>query len=104
MRKEDFAIGLEITITSILLLVSDTLKYATKVHTETLKGELLDNNKLIAVPWILLVIIIGLWGTSTLIRKFGWKTENDMHWWWGITFPNIFGLLSLIFIVNWIND
>ena len=31
LKKEDFAIGLEIMIASILLLVSDTLKYASSI-------------------------------------------------------------------------
>lgn len=104
VKKEDFAIGLEIAITAILLLISDTLKYATKLQSTPSNEQILANDKLISVPWILLVFIIGLWGISTLIRKMGWKTEDDMHWWWGIIFPNIFGLLSLIFVVSWINN
>lgn len=104
VKKEDFAIGMEIAITAILLLISDTLKYASIINASTLANQALANNKLLTVPWILLIFFIGLWGISTLIRKMGWKSEDDMHLWWGIAFPNLFGLLSLIFVVNWINN
>jgi hypothetical protein len=104
VKKEDFAIGMEIAITAILLLTSDTLKYASSINKELNNIQSLSYNKLLTVPWILIVFFIGLWGISTLIRKLGWKSEDDMHWWWGIILPNIFGLISLIFVVNWINN
>ncbi len=104
VKKEDFAIGLEIAITAILLLTSDTLKYASTINQNAYKEQSLSNDKLLTVPWILLVFFIGLWGISTLIRKMGWKSEDNMDWWWGIILPNMFGLISLIFVVNWINN
>lgn len=104
VKKEDFAIGLEIAITAILLLTSDTLKYASSVTKATENLHPLNNDKLLTVPWILLVFFIGLWGISTLIRKMGWESETEMNWWWGIILPNLFGLISLIFVVNWINN
>jgi hypothetical protein len=103
VQKEDFAIGLEITITAILLLISDSLKYA-KINFSNTSGQVLNSTKLLTVPWILLAFFIGLWGISTLIRKIGWENEINMNLWWGIVFPNLFGLLSLIFVVNWINN
>lgn len=104
VKKEDFAIGLEIAITAILLLISYTLNYASDLKQSTSPIPTLDNSKLVSVPWILLMFFIGLWGISTLVRKMGWKSEEDMHWWWGIILPNLFGLISLIFVVNWISN
>lgn len=100
VKKEDFAIGLEISIAAILLLTSDTLKYASVLN----KSQSLNTDRLLTVPWILLAFFIGLWGISTLIRKMGWKDSENMHWWWGIILPNMFGLIILIFVVNWINS
>jgi hypothetical protein len=101
--KEDFSIGLELAITAILLLVTDTLKYANYKLSSSDKN-IGYNAKLLTVPWILLVFLIGIWGISTIIRKVGWKNANELNWWWGIIFPNLFGLSSLIFVVNWINS
>lgn len=101
VKKEDFAIGLEIFVTAILLLASDTLKY---VSNREAVPEVLLQNRLFVVPWIMLGLLIGLWSISTLIRKLGWKNGENMNWWWGIICPNIFGLITLILVVNWINN
>jgi uncharacterized membrane protein YgcG len=102
LRKEDFAIGLETMIAAILLLISDTLKYASSMSNEEI--QLINNKKILILPWVLLCCLIGLWGISTLIRKKGWNGEDNMNWWWGIILPNILGLSILIFAVNWINS
>jgi hypothetical protein len=101
--KEDFSIGLELAVTSILLLATDSLKYISKFTDLLNKNSITHNDKLLVVPWILLMLFIGAWGMSTLVRKFGWKSASEMTWGWGIIIPNLFGLLSLIFAVNWIN-
>ena len=101
--KEDFSIGLELAVTSILLLVTDTLKYIYTFTDVMNKNAVGSNYKLLVVPWILLMLFIGAWGMSTLVRKFGWNSATEMTWGWGIIIPNLFGLLSLIFAVSWIN-
>jgi hypothetical protein len=103
-KKEDFAIGLEISITALLILISDTLNYISRIQNTDLTTLIHDKTKLISMPWLLLAYVIGLWGISTLVRKKGWKNEDEMNWWWGIIIPDMFGLLTLIFVVNWISN
>jgi len=102
LRKEDFAIGLEISIAAIVLLISNTLKYMSSISLSN-GVQLMDSNNLLVLPWVILFIVVGLWGISTLIRKKGWKNEDEMTWLCGIILPNIFGLSVLILVVNWIS-
>ena len=103
-KKEDFAIGLEIAVTAVLLYISDTLNYASRNKAVNPNSAIQNNDKLISVPWILLAFLIGIWGISTLVRKAGWNGEEDMHWWWGIIVPDCFGIISLIYVVNLIGN
>ena len=103
IKKEDFAIGLEIAVTALLLLLSDTLNYASRLRVEKDMIRIQDSDKLISVCWLILAIVVGLWAVSTLIRKKGWITEDEMHWEYGIVIPNVFGLTILIIVVNWIS-
>lgn len=102
IKKEDFAIGLDISVTALLLLLTDTLNYASRLATEKDAIRMHDTEKLISVSWLMVIFVVGLWGMSTLIRKKGWNNPDEMHWGYGIIVPNIFGLTTLIFVVNWI--
>lgn len=74
-------------------MASTTADDAHRLHLE---------EKLMAVPWLLLGFILGIWGVSTLVRKIGWKDESELKLFWGIIAPDIFGIGVLILVVNWI--
>lgn len=104
-KKEDLAIGLETAVTALIILITDTVNDLLKIKQNTENGQnmVLPENILI-LPWLLLLIIVLLWGISTMIRKLGWENENDMHKFWGIILPDILGLGLLIFVVVWISN
>jgi hypothetical protein len=104
-KKEDLAIGLETAVTALIILITGTVNDLLKLKQNTKSGKsvVLPENILI-IPWLLLIIVILLWGISTIIRKLGWKNENDMNKFWGIILPDILGLGLLIFVVVWISN
>lgn len=87
-------------VASIIIFITDSVSLANEVIRT--KNNIVLQNKLVAIPWILLAFTIGLWGISTLVRKLGWKNETELNIFWGIFVPDIFGLLTLVFIVIWI--
>ena len=99
-KKGDLAVGLEMIVASLIIFITDSVNLSTEIiknkENQVLQG------KLMAIPWVLLAFIMGLWGVSTIIRRWGWKNENELNLFWGIIFPDIVGVLILIFIVNWI--
>ena len=99
-QKEDLAVGLEISVTALIIFITYSADMARKSLTA---GASIQGDKLAAIPWILTIFIIGIWGVSTIVRKLGWEDENKLFVFWGIIFPGIFGIVTLIFIVNWIS-
>ena len=110
-KKEDLAVGLEIALASLIALITQTA---------SVSGQLLrfDTNtggtgqptiypvadKQIASPWLIASFAIGLWGISTLVRKVGWKNEDELTWWFGIVFPFVYGVLTLLVLLWWIGE
>lgn len=97
-RKEDLAIGMEMMVTSIILLITRYMYTFNKSEIKTIDNEIkigLQNEMQIAL-WMIFVFSIGLWGISTIVRKKGWYNENELNIGWGIVFPNIIGVASLI--------
>jgi uncharacterized membrane protein YgcG len=98
-RKEDFAFGLEMGITAILLLLGNSVTIAQQTITEPTQSTT-ANEKLLTIGWITPMLIFGLWGISTIVRRFGWKSETELKMFWGIVMPNLFGLIILIYVVS----
>ena len=109
-KREDFAIGLDLSISALIIFIADSINCAIQLklvselksvpQLETIVNQL--NNKLIDVPWIILVFVCSIWFTSTLVRKIGWKNDSELRLFCGIILPNIFGISSLVFVANWI--
>lgn len=103
LKNEDFAIGLELSVTALILFIADSVAYTQKILlTESALSA--EYNKIVVIPWIIFSFIFGIWIISTIIRKKGWESENKLKIIPGIIIPNLFGFLSLIFVVYWINN
>ena len=101
--KEDLAFGLEISITALILFITGTVNYSTKLGTTIdPKLKLQIEERLVTVPWLLLAFFLGIWGISTLVRKIGWRDESQLKVFCGIIIPDLFGIGVLILVVNWI--
>ena len=99
LEKEDFAFGLEMGITALLLLLANSVNIAQQVIIDE-SYTIVATEKLLSLAWIAPVLIFGLWGMSTIVRKLGWKNEKELKDFWGIILPNIFGLIILIYVVS----
>jgi len=99
LEKEDFAFGLEMGVTALLLLLANSVNIAQKVVSdESIK--ILATEKLLSMAWVAPILIFGLWGMSTIVRKLGWENEKELKMFWGVVLPDIFGLLILIYVVS----
>ncbi|WP_456314157.1 hypothetical protein [Pseudomonas shirazensis] len=103
--KEDFAIGFDLAVTSLILLVSFASRIAIEINLENNSNATEYKLKLGLVPWLLFFFTLGLWALSTIVRRFGWEQNQNkvLKMWWGVIFPNILGLGALLFIVNYID-
>ena len=99
LKKEDFAFGLEMGVTAILLLLGNSVSMAQQTVLDPNTVSIV-NEKLLLVGWIALVLIFGLWGVSTIVRRLGWQNETELKMFWGIIFPDIYGLIVLIYVVS----
>ncbi len=99
-KKEDLAVGLDLSVTALLIFIAASSKLAQDLVKSPNEASLLT--KAGGVPWILAAFILGIWGVSTLVRKLGWVDDDKLHVFWGIIVPDIFGLSVLLFVVNWI--
>jgi len=99
-KKEDLAVGLDLSVSALLIFIVASSTFLQSLSNSPTDAELLA--KTAGVPWILSVFILGIWGISTLVRKLGWVSDDKLHVFWGIVVPDVFGLLVLLFVVNWI--
>ncbi len=100
-KKEDLAFGLELSISALLIFIVASSKVAQELSKAPTDVTLLAKSA--GVPWILSAFILGIWGISTLVRKLGWASDDKLHVFWGIIVPDVFGLLVLLYVVNWIS-
>ncbi len=100
-KKEDLAVGLDISVSALLIFIAASSTFAQDLSKVPTDAALLAKSA--GVPWILSAFILGIWGISTLVRKLGWIEDDKLHIFWGIVVPDIFGLLVLLFVVNWIS-
>ncbi|MHB8778759.1 MAG: hypothetical protein ACYC6R_13540 [Anaerolineales bacterium] len=101
-KKDDLAVGLEIAVTALILLITESANLAQELTVQT--GQAIPKivDKLTVAPWIILAFVLGIWGVSSTVRWVGWKGDDDLNIGWGIVVPDLFGLLLLFFVVNWI--
>ena len=75
-KKEDFAFGLEMGVTAILLLMGNSVTIAQQSISNPLLAVPV-NEKLLTIGWITPVLIFGLWGLSTIVRRLGWESIQN---------------------------
>jgi hypothetical protein len=100
-RKEDLAVGLDISVTALLIFITAGSRMATQLVASP--QDTLLQTKLAGAPWIIAAFIIGIWSVSTLVRKAGWGSEDRLKIVCGILIPDVFGVTTLLLVVNWIS-
>jgi len=99
-RKEDLAVGLDLAVTALLIFIASSAQIARSIESTPNTSEIIE--KVATVPWIITAFLVGIWGVSTIVRKVGWENEDRLNIFWGIVVPDLFGIFTLIFVVNWI--
>jgi uncharacterized membrane protein YgcG len=99
-KKEDLAVGLDLSVTALLIFIAAGSKLGQDLAQAP--QDIVLISKSMSVPWVLAAFIVGIWGVSTIVRKLGWEDDDRLRIFWGIVVPDVFGLLALIFVVNWI--
>ncbi len=76
--KEDFAFGLEMSVTAILLLLSNCVNIACKGVSDP---DLISSatERLLSLSITASILIFGLWAMSTIVRRIGWEKEISMN-------------------------
>lgn len=118
-KKEDLAIGLELILTAVLMYIVLTTDRAVELvkmneylsevlqSSQSNQTEIIEiQNKMSAITsdigvsgWIICLMLGGIWGISTFVRKWGWRGVDDMNPYIGIGIPLIFGVLALILVM-----
>ncbi len=90
VKKEDFAFGFDLMISSMLIFVTSMSAMASRLALDPKNTAL--SEKLEGAPWLIASFLIVLWGLSTLVRKIGWDGEDRLNYPWGIFMPCLFGV------------
>lgn len=116
LKKEDFAVGLDLTLTACLMFVVLTTDRAVKLlQVNQELASLLNaksinsiaaasvhnqaqalSNQIALSGWLITFMLLGLVSLSTVVRKWGWQSETEMHPVLGIALPIAFGILAII--------
>ena len=100
-RKEDLAVGFELIITAIVLILMETTDVCIKYFKQKEMSEnIVFMDKIISMPFILLFMGLFLWILSTFVRKYGWESEEKLHKIKGVILPDVCGLIMLILSVH----
>ena len=116
-QKEDLAVGLELLLTACLMFLALTSDRSLQIASVNqglaaalasrdvpraqelqLKASILSQ-ELAASGWVLLIMFLGLWSVSTLVRKLGWQSKDAMRPLLGIALPLVVGILALIAVM-----
>jgi hypothetical protein len=118
-RKEDMAVGIELLLTACLMFVVLTTDRAisladtNQLLAQALKANPIDPAKvgslqsqaqqisarIATAGWLILLMVIMLWSTSTIVRKWGWVSETELKPRIGIALPLGLGILALLAVM-----
>lgn len=100
-KKEDCAIGLELSVAGIFSLLSavPTLASVNQAGSGVTQTEIVALTLLIA-----LCFTLGLWVVSTIVRKIGWESESSLRLWTGLVVPLVYGFCVLFITSAWISS
>lgn len=105
-KKDDLAIGLELCITALIMLITSSVSKYNKLNSVGVDPVFATTIKehLQTTPWIILLTTILLWGLSTIVRKKGWNNPTELNSIWGILIPNLIGMVLLLTVFMWIKE
>jgi hypothetical protein len=117
--KEDVAVGINLILTACLMFVVMTtgwtlgLSETNSQLAQTLKSKppdpakvaaLMDqaqyySSKAVTAGWTTALMFLGLWGVSTIVRRWGWASGTELKTGVGIALPLAVGISYLILVM-----
>ncbi len=119
-KKEDLAVGLQLMTSGCLmyvLMTTDRALQLTKLHNQLndamkvpanlntpVIAELQNNivklsNEMATSGGLIAMMFLGLWAMSSIVRKWGWKSESENYPFIGIALPLVSGVLFLLVVM-----
>lgn len=118
-KKEDMAVGPQLMLTAALTYViittdrareldriNDQISSALAVKplqteriTELQAAAHIAAQPIMLAAWLLLCLVLLLWGTVTVVKRWGWASEAELKPGIGIGLPLALGVLSLVIVL-----
>ena len=98
-KKEDLAVGFDIMLLACLIFTLNVSDCARLLCAPTHQPNVSEQIKSLSNIYYFIGLVIGLILTSTLVRKIGWRKEDDLHPFWGIGLPLAVGAFWLYLVV-----
>ncbi len=99
-RREDFAIGMDISATAIFIILS---KCAIVAGNIVRNPDLVQKGSELLIQMLVVsfVLLMGLMAVTTVVRRLGWEQQDSrLKMFWGVIFPNIIGIIYLIIVYS----
>jgi len=115
LKKEDFAIGIELMVAAILMhlmAITDTARRALQLSNSMREVSAINHsigttgnsptqdfvllvNHMHNSTLLLVGLIVGLWGTTSFVRRSGWSGQDTLDLVKGISIPLAMGIVYL---------
>jgi hypothetical protein len=106
VNKNDIAIGINLIIASIIMLINYSVRVAEKV--KGLNGDEVIKNSNVLLSMLVLVLLYTLiaFGLTVYIRIYGWKEdkESELKSFQGVFIPLFVGGIMLVIASNFTNQ
>lgn len=106
VNKNDIAVGINLIIASIIMLINYSVRVAEKV--KDLNGEEVVKNSNVLLSMLVLVLLYTLiaFGLTVYIRIYGWKIdkESELKSFQGVFVPLFVGGIMLVIASNFTNQ
>jgi hypothetical protein len=76
LHKNDLAFGIDLMMASLMLLATST------VYESIVLGN-----------WLMISAVSGIWATSMMTSRIGWKSKTELKTIWGIVVPDLIGFI-----------
>lgn len=88
--KNRLAVGLDVSVAAVFALAVHWGLVVTHPGTPSPVVDPLGPG----MPFVLISLIVGLWAIAHLVRKYGWRTDQELNW-LGVLAQDLYGLGTL---------
>lgn len=106
VNKNDIAVGINLIIASIIMLINYSVRVAEKVKGLNSEEVIKNSNVLLSMLVLVLLYTLIAFGLTVYIRIYGWKKdkENELKSIEGVVIPLFVGGIMLVIASNFTNQ